>query len=62
VKLPPRRVSELVADGVGQHFDPGHGRPMKGWLTVVSPRASWVALAEEAYAFVAGARSHWNYE
>jgi hypothetical protein len=56
VKLPNDRVDALVADGVGKHFDPGHGRLMKGWLTVVSPRASWVELAREAYAFVSGTK------
>ena len=34
VKLPPARVSILVAEGAGRPFDPGHGRLMKGWLTV----------------------------
>jgi hypothetical protein len=55
VKLPNDRVDALVAEGVGTHFDPGHGRLMKGWLTVVSPRASWIELAREAHAFVSGA-------
>jgi hypothetical protein len=52
VKLPTQRVAELVAAGVGKHFDPGHGRLMKDWLAVVSPRASWIALAKEAYEIV----------
>jgi hypothetical protein len=56
VKLPNDRVDALVAKGVGKHFDPGHGRLMKGWLTVVNPRASWVALVKEAHAFVSGAK------
>jgi hypothetical protein len=56
VKLPNDRVAELVAEGVGKPFDPGHGRLMKGWLTVVSARASWVDLAREAHAFVSGAK------
>jgi hypothetical protein len=55
VKLPNHRVAELVADGIGKPFDPGHGRLMKGWLTVVSTRASWLDLAREAHAFVSGA-------
>jgi hypothetical protein len=54
VKLPAQRVAALVAEGVGKPFDPGHGRLMKGWLTVVSPGASWVDLAKEAHAHVAG--------
>jgi hypothetical protein len=54
VKLANNRVSALVEAGVGTPFDPGHGRLMKGWLTVTSPRASWVDLAREAHAFVSG--------
>ncbi len=54
VKLPRARVDELVAAGVGQRFDPGHGRLMKEWLAL-DPAADqdWVALAREALAFVA---------
>ena len=52
VKLPPARVSILVAAGVGKPFDPGHGRLMKGWLTVMDSRASWVNLVKEALRFV----------
>jgi hypothetical protein len=52
VKLPKDRVAALVASGQGKQFDPGHGRLMKEWLTVVSPRLSWLALAKEAHAFV----------
>jgi hypothetical protein len=53
VKLPPERVSELVAQGVGEHFDANKGVPMKGWL-VVNPEHEdrWIALAEEALAYV----------
>ena len=55
VKLPKDRVAALVAKGDGKPFDPGHGRLMKEWLTVVSPKLSWSALAKEAHAFVATA-------
>jgi len=51
-KLPKARVDELVAKRVGKHFDPGHGRLMKEWLSVPPGRASWIDLAKEAYAFV----------
>lgn len=55
VKLPKERVAALVAKGDGKPFDPGHGRLMKEWLTVVSPKLSWKALAKEAHAFVSTA-------
>jgi hypothetical protein len=51
VKLPKQRVDELVGAGVGTYFDPGHGRLMKQWLTVLSPRANWIELAKEAHAY-----------
>jgi hypothetical protein len=57
VKLPKDRVAALVDKGQGEPFDPGHGRLMKEWLTVVSPKASWVELAKEAHAFV-GVKKH----
>ncbi len=56
VKLPKARVDALVAKGDGKPFDPGHGRLMKEWVTVVSPKVSWSALAKEAHAFVASAK------
>lgn len=56
VKLPKARVSALVDEKVGRPFDPGHGRLMKEWLSIVSPKASWIALAREAHDFVKGAR------
>lgn len=52
VKLSNERVAALDAEGVGKPFDPGHGRLMKGWLTVTSTKASWVELAVEAHRFV----------
>lgn len=52
VKLPKERVAELVNTGKGQHFDPGHGRLMKEWVSVEAGAAPWVALAEEAHRFV----------
>lgn len=54
VKLPGPRVTALVAAGDGVPFDPGHGRKMKQWLSITSARVSWIDLAMEAYAFVAG--------
>ena len=53
VKLPRKRVDELVAAGEGGRFDPGHGRLMKEWLVVGSTsKDAWIALAEEAMEFV----------
>jgi hypothetical protein len=55
VKLPARRVTELVASGTGERFDPGHGRIQKQWLAVASDdEATWLTLATESEAFVAG--------
>jgi hypothetical protein len=57
VKLPRRRVGELIGSGDGDRFDPGHGRLMKEWLAL-RPGSSqdWDALAREAMDFV-GSRS-----
>ncbi len=54
VKLPRQRVDDLIESGEGQNFDPGHGRPMKEWLTL-SPTANedWLELAQEAKRYVA---------
>jgi hypothetical protein len=54
LKLPGDRVQSLVDAGDGAHFDAGKGRPMREWLAL-SPtsRERWLALAEEAMAFVA---------
>jgi hypothetical protein len=51
-KLPKARVDELVSGGIGEHFDPGHGRLMKEWVVVGAGRAPWTELAKEAYRFV----------
>lgn len=56
VKLSLPRADELVGSGKARRFDPGHGRPMKQWVSV--PAASgldWFALAREAKTYVAGA-------
>jgi hypothetical protein len=54
LKLPGDRVQSLVDAGDGARFDAGKGRPMREWLAL-SPtsRQPWLALAEEAMAFVA---------
>jgi hypothetical protein len=51
-KLPRDRVDDIVAAGFGTHFDPGHGRLMKEWVSVDSEGPPWLALAREAHRFV----------
>ena len=54
VKLPATRVEELVGEGVGERFDPGHGRIQKESLSVSgSDPGRWRALATDSEAFVA---------
>lgn len=53
-KLPKQRVSELVAEGRGEAFDPGHGRLMREWIALRGADGDWVALAREARRFVGG--------
>jgi hypothetical protein len=48
VKLSQGRVSALIAEGIGTHFDAGRGRPMKEWLAVTADHQLWVPLAREA--------------
>jgi hypothetical protein len=58
VKLPRQRVNELIAAGHGLPFDAGKGRPMKEWVVVRPNVASdWIALADEALAFVAAGQA-----
>jgi hypothetical protein len=58
VKLPKRRVEELIAAGAGHQFDPGHGRLMKEWFAV-GPGSSqdWARLANEALDYVGTPRA-----
>jgi hypothetical protein len=52
VKLPRRRVDELVADGHGERFDANKGTPMKEWFSLDPGSAlPWPPLAREALAF-----------
>lgn len=56
VKLPSRRVDDLVTTGAATSFDPGHGRIMKEWAAVPADRqAKWRDLVGEAFRFVGGA-------
>jgi hypothetical protein len=53
VKLPARRVDELIEEGRGDRFDPGHGRLQKEWLSVRSESPDdWLAMATESEAYV----------
>jgi len=52
VKLPARRVDELVAAGHGQRFDANKGTPMREWFAVHPDcPLTWSALAREALDF-----------
>lgn len=55
-KLPKQRVDELVSGGIGERFDPGHGRLMKEWIAIESRPETWLELAKEAYKFVEGGK------
>jgi len=52
VKLPAHRVDQLVRDGTGQNFDPGHGKKMKEWLALNGKPEMWIELAADARQFV----------
>jgi hypothetical protein len=55
VKMPARRVAELIQAGDGHPFDAGKGRPMKEWVAIDPDRRDrWLALATEALGFVGG--------
>jgi len=53
VKLPRERVEALTLSGMGEPFDPGHGRLMKAWVAVTATAGDeWLTLAEAARDFV----------
>ena len=57
LKLPRDRAQQLVAEGGGAPFDPGHGRVMREWVAVpAGDPDQWIRLAEEARAYVGPAR------
>lgn len=53
VKLPRRRVDELIAQGEGSRFDAGKGKPMREWFVLSArSRTQWLPLTKEALEFV----------
>ena len=53
LKLPQRRVAELIGSGGGDSYDAGKGRPLKEWVSLDPERQEdWLELATEALAFV----------
>jgi TfoX/Sxy family transcriptional regulator of competence genes len=54
VKLPVDRVQALIKEKQATLFDPGHGKPMKEWVSIATGTAqAWQALAEESLRYVA---------
>ena len=52
LKLPKARVNQMVQDGLGDYFDPGHGRKMKEWLEYRGASETWFDIVHEARNFV----------
>lgn len=56
VKLPRERVTDLIADGIGEPFAP-NGRVFREWVTIPEPdRRVWKRLLAEARDFAAPGR------
>ena len=53
LKLPEKRVDELVSSGEGKRFDPGRGKVQREWLAVKPTRSTSLTLAKEAMKFAA---------
>jgi hypothetical protein len=57
LKLPARRVDELVREGEGVRFDANKGTPMKEWLSLDPDSGlDWRELAQEALGFARDGR------
>jgi hypothetical protein len=57
LKLPAKRVDELVGDGDGVRFDANKGTPMKEWFSLDPDSGrDWAPLAREALDFARAAR------
>ena len=49
VKVPPKRVSEIIASGDGQAYDPGTGKPMKNRVLIPQAKKDlWIKYSTEA--------------
>ena len=52
VKLPKKRVAELIESGVGLPYDPGNGKFMKEWVIIPEKYVDeWIDYASEAKDF-----------
>ena len=52
VKLPKKRVTQLLESGVGLPYDPGNGKIMKEWMIIPSEKSErWIEFASEAKEF-----------
>ncbi len=55
VKLPPKRVQEVIASGDGLPHDPGTGKPMKNRVLIPDTHKHlWVQYCEESRQHEAG--------
>jgi hypothetical protein len=54
LKLPHKRVDEMIRTGAGEPFTAGRGRIMREWV-MVRALAEWTELAREARRFVGAA-------
>ena len=50
LKLPRERVEALIAEGDGEPFDNGRGRPMREWVALTGDPAGDAGLLREALA------------
>jgi hypothetical protein len=57
LKLPADRVSELVTEGEGVHFDANKDIPMREWFSLdPASEMAWAPLAREALDFATASR------